>query len=220
MQKLIRLLIKLVRYLSILVPVVIAACGIALIFTPPYYIMSYMWPFIDPEINAIFANGIAYRLLGLMSYTVCFFLLFVLWINLLYVIVGKCKGALSDYCSSENTEIVLSLKSKAVSSLIELLIDWFDYFLGFAELVRSFVELLMLCLACAFCCILRIFIKTLLAKPAFACMRYLAGCGFDLIQFDVAKIYETGQGVDKDLDEAFKWYRLAAEQGLDCRFCK
>ena len=32
-------------------------------------------------------------------------------------------------------------------------------------------------------------------------------------QFNLGYLYYTGQGVDRDLEEAFKWYSRAAEQG-------
>jgi uncharacterized protein len=41
----------------------------------------------------------------------------------------------------------------------------------------------------------------------------LAGEGFANAQYNVAIMYEAGQGVSKDYSEAAKWYLLAAEQG-------
>ena len=32
-------------------------------------------------------------------------------------------------------------------------------------------------------------------------------------QYLLAELYENGDGVTRDLDEAAKWYRLAAERG-------
>ena len=43
--------------------------------------------------------------------------------------------------------------------------------------------------------------------------RPLAEQGDDHAQFDVAYMYEHGNGVPQDFAEAAKWYRLAAEQG-------
>lgn len=37
--------------------------------------------------------------------------------------------------------------------------------------------------------------------------------GLDLAQFNLAILYFTGQGVDKDMVKAFKWTQAAAEQG-------
>lgn len=38
-------------------------------------------------------------------------------------------------------------------------------------------------------------------------------------QFDLALCYQTGEGVGKDMGEAAKWYRRAAEQGhMEARF--
>ena len=33
------------------------------------------------------------------------------------------------------------------------------------------------------------------------------------VQLRLAECYEKGQGVPKDMDEAIRWYRKAAEQG-------
>ena len=37
--------------------------------------------------------------------------------------------------------------------------------------------------------------------------------GLDLAQYNLAILYFTGQGVDRDMGEAFRWTRAAAEQG-------
>jgi len=37
--------------------------------------------------------------------------------------------------------------------------------------------------------------------------------GLDLAQYNLAILYFTGQGVEQDYDEAFKWTKAAAEQG-------
>ena len=41
----------------------------------------------------------------------------------------------------------------------------------------------------------------------------LAEDGYDVAQYNLAWMYENGQGVPQDYAEAVKWYRLAAEQG-------
>jgi len=42
----------------------------------------------------------------------------------------------------------------------------------------------------------------------------LAEAGEARAQFNMAVLYDNGYGVEKDLTEAEKWFRLAAEQGL------
>ncbi len=37
--------------------------------------------------------------------------------------------------------------------------------------------------------------------------------GFAEAQYALGECYEEGEGVEQDLEEAAKWYRLAAEQG-------
>ena len=37
--------------------------------------------------------------------------------------------------------------------------------------------------------------------------------GLDLAQYNLAILYFTGQGVDKDVSEAFQWTKAAADQG-------
>ena len=44
-------------------------------------------------------------------------------------------------------------------------------------------------------------------------IRPLAVQGVDWAQFNLALMYDTGQGVVQDYAEAVKWYRLAAAQG-------
>ncbi|MDZ4736787.1 MAG: tetratricopeptide repeat protein [Rhodospirillaceae bacterium] len=46
-----------------------------------------------------------------------------------------------------------------------------------------------------------------------ACMN-LAGQGFDEAQFNLGLIYDTGQGVPQDYNEALDWYLPAAEAGF------
>ncbi|HQL00314.1 MAG TPA: tetratricopeptide repeat protein [Smithellaceae bacterium] len=41
----------------------------------------------------------------------------------------------------------------------------------------------------------------------------LASKGISAAQFNLGLMYDTGQGVPQDFNEAFKWYSLAAEQG-------
>lgn len=40
-----------------------------------------------------------------------------------------------------------------------------------------------------------------------------ANQGFAISQYYVGHCFETGNGVEKDLDEAKKWYQLAADLG-------
>ncbi len=42
---------------------------------------------------------------------------------------------------------------------------------------------------------------------------YAAEQGHAYAQFTVGLMYENGDGVSKDIDEARKWYRKAADQG-------
>ena len=49
------------------------------------------------------------------------------------------------------------------------------------------------------------------AKPIFPLLPALRGNA--LAQFNLANLYESGQGVPKDFAEAVRWYRKAAEQG-------
>lgn len=49
---------------------------------------------------------------------------------------------------------------------------------------------------------------------AMKAFRALADQGNANAQFNIAVMYEQGQGVTRDLAQAFKWYRLAAAQGF------
>ena len=48
---------------------------------------------------------------------------------------------------------------------------------------------------------------------AFSWYKYSAVAGYDEAQYNVAGMYESGQGVAQSYVEAFKWYKLAASQG-------
>jgi TPR repeat protein len=37
--------------------------------------------------------------------------------------------------------------------------------------------------------------------------------GSSISQYNLGRIYENGNGVDKNVFESFKWYKLAADQG-------
>jgi uncharacterized protein len=49
--------------------------------------------------------------------------------------------------------------------------------------------------------------------PAIRFWRPLARLGYDTAQLNLAVRYGNGKGVPQDVNEAFKWYRKAAEQG-------
>jgi TPR repeat protein len=50
---------------------------------------------------------------------------------------------------------------------------------------------------------------------AFRIYHAFADKGLAVAQFNVALMYDNGQGISRDEAEAMKWYRLAADQGRD-----
>ena len=48
-------------------------------------------------------------------------------------------------------------------------------------------------------------------------LRGLAELGVSNAQFALGLMYEIGEGVEQDIDQAVKWYGKAAEQGLVSR---
>nr|WP_271873207.1 tetratricopeptide repeat protein [Rubripirellula sp.] len=54
---------------------------------------------------------------------------------------------------------------------------------------------------------------TAVSAPDFAATKKAAESGDATAQFNLGKMYESGQGVPQDYADAMKWYRLAADQG-------
>ena len=58
-----------------------------------------------------------------------------------------------------------------------------------------------------------VFAGSTFAQSDFEVTKALAESGDAVAQIDLGFVYETGDGVPKDVAEAVKWFRLAAEQG-------
>lgn len=52
-------------------------------------------------------------------------------------------------------------------------------------------------------------------EEAVRCFTISAEMGFDLAQYELAYCYETGEGVEQDIDQAIDWYAKAADQGYN-----